>query len=308
MNDLHRLLEDATPEPVRGLSVDAVVTAARRRRRLRAGAAGLALALVLGGVGTAFAVTRQGPTQSLQPADVPAPAPATSTDPDPAAAPAFTVDIAAGEPDADCAVTQLVARPTDGPSTPERALRALLAEWDSALVPVDPPGGPAVTETADLLISVRLADGIAYVNLHDFTKAFPWAGTSCGGVYFFSSFATTLMPFGLNAAPGPFDDVVRMAIEGDPRPAAEFFQADCEDPVQPGDPCDPSQFAPTAPSASAGPPAPVADVQIALLGPSGSSCVETTLVTRTVAEQGMRARAVPVLTGTPAVGEEFCPP
>ena len=229
MNDLHRLFEDAAPEPVRGLSVDAVVTAARRRRRLRAGAAGLALALVLGGVATA-SVTLDGPTQTLQPADVPAPA--TSTDPDPSAAPAFTVDIAAGEADADCAVTELVARPTDGPPTPERAVRALLTEWDSAPIPGDPPGGPVVPETGDLLISVRLADGIAYVNMHDFTKAFPWAGTSCGGVGFYTSFVTTLAPFGLNEPQGP-GDVVKFAIEGDPGPVVEFFQGACEDPIQP---------------------------------------------------------------------------
>ncbi len=238
MNNLHRLLEDATPEPARGLSIDAVVHAARRRHRLRVGATGAALALLLGGVGTAYSVARDSGTQTLQPAEVPA----ATIEPVPSAKPAFTVNIASGDADADCAVTRLAARPTDGPPTPERAVRALLADWQSAPLPGQPPGGPAVVDTASLLISVRLLDGVAYVNLHDFTKAYPWASTSCGGASFHSSFVTTLSPYGLNQPTGPGSGVM-FAIEGNPRPAVEFFQGACEDPVLPGDACDPAPFA-----------------------------------------------------------------
>ena len=150
-------------------------------------------------------------------------------------APAYTVQVALSGPGSDtCAETTLVSRPTDGPATPERALNALFA---ARTTPAEKAAGLTsfLPGADDLLISVRIKDGIAYVNPHEFQAYAPAAGTTCGTAAFLSKLQDTLAPFG---AEGP----VRVAVEGDPRTVEERFQFGCPDPVEPGDRCDPAPF------------------------------------------------------------------
>ena len=96
--------------------------------------------------------------------------------------------------------------------------------------------------TADLLNSVRVEEGIAYVDLRDFTTvegASTQLGaysTSCGMGAFSGQVETTLRQF-------PTVREVRYAFDGDPRAFVEYMQGGCPDePVPPGDVCDPAPF------------------------------------------------------------------
>jgi spore germination protein GerM len=94
-------------------------------------------------------------------------------------------------------------------------------------------------DTADLLGGLRIADGIAYVNLNaSHRNAIDSAGTSCGGSAFQSMVGNTLRQF-------PTVEEVRYAFDRDPKAWIEFTQGACpEEPIPPGDPCDPRPWVP----------------------------------------------------------------
>lgn len=94
--------------------------------------------------------------------------------------------------------------------------------------------------TADLLRSVRIEDGTAYVDLRDFRthparNTLGAASTSCGGTAFLTSVTRTLTQF-------PTVQEVHLAFDGDPRAFVEWMQGFCPEPVPAGDPCDPEPF------------------------------------------------------------------
>ena len=96
--------------------------------------------------------------------------------------------------------------------------------------------------TAGILNAVRIDNGVAYVDLQDFSTVEGAAtelggyGTSCGMGAFFGQVETTLRQF-------PTVREVRYAFDGDPRAFQQFVQGGCPDePVPPGDPCDPAPF------------------------------------------------------------------
>ena len=131
----------------------------------------------------------------------------------------------------------MVSRPTFSPPTPEGALRALFSTEPSQEEKAAGLNSWFSPRTADLLISARVADGIGYVNLRDFTFLNN-VSTTCGGAGFRSQIETTLAPFGLgqtDPGQGP-ESFLRLAIEGDPQAAADLFQLECQEP------CDPAAF------------------------------------------------------------------
>jgi spore germination protein GerM len=89
-------------------------------------------------------------------------------------------------------------------------------------------------QTADLLNRLRIADGVAYVDLDGSRRdAIAYASTSCGSGVFGSAIRSTLLQF-------PTVTEVRYAFDGDPRDFVEWSQGGCpEEPIPPGDPCDP---------------------------------------------------------------------
>ena len=102
-------------------------------------------------------------------------------------------------------------------------------------------GSAFAPESADLLNSVRIENGVAYVDLKRF-ESMPNAnnlagyGTSCGMGGFFGQLGATLRQF-------PTIRDVRYAFDGDPRAFVEYMQGGCPDePIPPGDPCDPAPF------------------------------------------------------------------
>lgn len=89
-------------------------------------------------------------------------------------------------------------------------------------------------ETAELLRSVRIADGAACVDL-DASRLPGNYSTSCGGTAFRSMVERTLTQF-------PTVDRVVVALDGDPRAYRESMQLGCQEPVEPGGAGDPAPF------------------------------------------------------------------
>lgn len=90
-----------------------------------------------------------------------------------------------------CGTVSPVVRTIEGPATPELALRELLAGPTS-----DETGagftslfGPA---TADALLDVAVADGIARVSLRDLRQIIPNASSSCGSAALLAALDATL--------------------------------------------------------------------------------------------------------------------
>jgi len=89
------------------------------------------------------------------------------------------------------------------------------------------------SETASILLSLRLDSGKAYLNMRDIRPSIPGANSSCGSQMFFAQIETTLK------AVAPVEEVF-YAIEGDPVTFYEWIQLGC-DPVRNN--CDPAPFA-----------------------------------------------------------------
>ena len=88
------------------------------------------------------------------------------------------------------------------------------------------------SETADILLGVKVKDQVAYVNLKDIRRIIPNASTSCGSAAFFAAVGATVKGTA---------DVTRVlyAIEGAPQPFWEWMQIGCT-PLN--DNCDPAPF------------------------------------------------------------------
>jgi len=87
---------------------------------------------------------------------------------------------------------------------------------------------PAFTpEYADVIISVNVKNGAAYVNLRkSIQEKMSFVSSTCGGMTFHSSILATLRQF-------PTIDRVYYAIEGSPREYYEWTQAgDCPDEIK----------------------------------------------------------------------------
>jgi spore germination protein GerM len=132
----------------------------------------------------------------------------------------------------DCSKVYPVERTTLPPSdVPKAVLEQLFlgptpAEKDQGYV------SAFSSETADILIDVKVQDRTAYVNLKDIRAIIPNASTSCGSAAFFAEVGTTVK--------GSADvDRVLYAIEGDPRPFWEWMQIGC---APENDNCDPAPF------------------------------------------------------------------
>lgn len=76
--------------------------------------------------------------------------------------------------------------------------------------------------TRAILKGVRIANGTAYVDLHDLRQLIPGATTSCGSAEFFSQVEATLEQF-------PTVDRVILAIEGQPRLFYEWMEMECDE-------------------------------------------------------------------------------
>ncbi len=132
----------------------------------------------------------------------------------------------------DCAAVFPVEREVDAAlDAPLAALQALLAGpteeerqqgYDSFFS----------TETQDMLMGVKIAQGAAYVNLEDIRPVIPNASASCGSQAFFAQVETTLRGIA---------DVERIlyAITGNPEFFYEWMQIGC---VEENDFCDPEPF------------------------------------------------------------------
>ncbi len=117
---------------------------------------------------------------------------------------------------ATAALTELFAGPTA-----EEEQRGLSSLFD------------AVTE--DLLRSLHVADGVAYLDLDGSFLDLGNASTSCGGSAVMASVEATLEQFATV-------DEVRYAVEGEPRAFYDFLQIGCPTPSTTGDRCDPDPF------------------------------------------------------------------
>ena len=85
-------------------------------------------------------------------------------------------------------------------------------------------------ETNYILHSVKVAQGIAYVNIKDVRKIIPNASSSCGSAQLLAQIRETLQQF-----PGIND--FRVAIDSDPEPFYEWLQIGCQDNL-----CDKTKF------------------------------------------------------------------
>lgn len=74
--------------------------------------------------------------------------------------------------------------------------------------------------TSDILLSITIQEGTAYVNLRDIRTLIPNASASCGSAQFFAEVESTL---------GEFEGIqnVIYAINGDPEPFYEWMQIGC---------------------------------------------------------------------------------
>lgn len=87
-------------------------------------------------------------------------------------------------------------------------------------------------KTRDILKSVQIEDGTAYLNLKDLRPMVPEAGSSCGSEQFKAQVEQTLKQF-------PAVDNVTYAINGSPRTFYEWMQAGC---TEENNYCDPTPF------------------------------------------------------------------
>jgi hypothetical protein len=87
-------------------------------------------------------------------------------------------------------------------------------------------------ETQDILESVKVKNGTAYVDLKDLRQMIPNASTSCGSAEFFAEVETTLQQF-------PTVDKVIFAIDGKPATFYEWMQIGC---YEENDFCDETPF------------------------------------------------------------------
>jgi hypothetical protein len=87
-------------------------------------------------------------------------------------------------------------------------------------------------ETQDILKSIKVKNGTAYVDLKDLRQMIPNASTSCGSAEFFAEVETTLQQF-------PTVDKVIFAIDGKPAPFYEWMQIGC---YEENDFCDETPF------------------------------------------------------------------
>jgi spore germination protein GerM len=90
-------------------------------------------------------------------------------------------------------------------------------------------------DTRDLLRTVHVEDGTAYLDLSASLLDIDEASTSCGGSALLASVEATAERFSTV-------DRVRYAVEGDPRRFYEFVQVGCPAPSTAGDRCDPAPF------------------------------------------------------------------
>jgi hypothetical protein len=82
---------------------------------------------------------------------------------------------------------------------------------------------------------VRLADGVARVDLDRRLLQAGQLGTSCAGTAFVTQVEGTLRPF------GPLEEVV-YAVEGDPAVFYDLLGRSCPDRLRDGDRCSPERF------------------------------------------------------------------
>jgi hypothetical protein len=87
-------------------------------------------------------------------------------------------------------------------------------------------------ETQDILKSVKVKNGTAYVDLKDLRQMIPNASTSCGSAEFFAEVEATLQQF-------PTVDKVIFAIDGKPATFYEWMQIGC---YEENDFCDETPF------------------------------------------------------------------
>ncbi len=87
-------------------------------------------------------------------------------------------------------------------------------------------------ETQDILKSVKVKNGTAYVDLKDLRQMIPNASTSCGSAEFFAEVETTLQQF-------PTVDKVIFAIDGKPATFYKWMQIGC---YEENDFCDETPF------------------------------------------------------------------
>lgn len=113
-----------------------------------------------------------------------------------------------------CAAVWWVEREVSAAAPATGALRALVA-GPSAAERADGIFSWFTAETADLIRSVRIAGGIAYVDLADFRDQ-PFNSTSCGSEQFFSALDATLQQFSTVRD-------TRYLLEGDPEAAYLAF-------------------------------------------------------------------------------------
>lgn len=86
--------------------------------------------------------------------------------------------------------------------------------------------------TANLLKTLKVEDGVAYVNLNDIRTMIPNASASCASAAFFAQVEATLKQDGKV-------DKVLYAIDGDPEAFYEFMQIGC---TEENNNCDPSPY------------------------------------------------------------------
>lgn len=96
-------------------------------------------------------------------------------------------------------------------------------------------GSTFSSETADLLRSVRIQDGIAYIDLEDTLEGINNVSTSCVSTALLAQLRATLLQF------GTIRDAV-FATEGDPLRFYEFLQMGCPEPLLDGDSCNAAPF------------------------------------------------------------------
>lgn len=123
--------------------------------------------------------------------------------------------LGSGDPN-DCAAVTPVGRRVEGEPTLEKAMRELMA-GPTADERARGVGGWFGRETADLLISAEVVDGVARVDFGDLRPVIPNASSSCG---------SALLLAQLDQTARQFDEVSRTlySIDGDASTFYEWLQ------------------------------------------------------------------------------------